>query len=310
MKFCLRFILSNRKRNLITQERDCAYPSFSSLSLSLCSFLKIVLDHHRLEYTLNIINCVFLFINWPDNFFFRSFVLGENNVVEEEEEGKGQEEAEEGEIDFSAPMVKFPRRNEKDPYKRLGLTADSSFEEVQEARNFLVKEYMRDVDGCEQIDLAMDAILKEKLNTRKKSKGLKRKNLRQKKEEEDYTPPFVERIKNQFEKPDKTTLMRRAVLYFGISIWSIVTPASQGPAFQLACAFAACVFFLNDKRGGQKNKALGKSFLHTFAAMLVGWLIGSIIPVYIPLFPESFSPELILSLFSFLTLFVTCTFLK
>jgi hypothetical protein len=156
----------------------------------------------------------------------------------------------------------------------------------------------------------MDAILKEKLNTRKKSKGLKRKNLRQKKEEEDYTPPFVERIKNQFEKPDKTTLMRRAVLYFGISIWSIVTPASQGPAFQLACAFAACVFFLNDKRGGQKNKALGKSFLHTFAAMLVGWLIGSIIPVYIPLFPESFSPELILSLFSFLTLFVTCTFLK
>ena len=87
-----------------------------------------------------------------------------------------------------------------------------------------MKEYMRDVDGCEQIDLAMDAILKEKLNTRKKSKGLKRKNLRQKKEEEDYTPPFVERIKNQFEKPDKTTLMRRAVLYFGISIWSIVTP--------------------------------------------------------------------------------------
>ena len=85
-----------------------------------------------------------------------------------------QEEAEEGEIDFSAPMVKFPRRNEKDPYKRLGLTADSSFEEVQEARNFLVKEYMRDVDGCEQIDLAMDAILKEKLNTRKKSKGLKK----------------------------------------------------------------------------------------------------------------------------------------
>jgi len=247
---------------------------------------------------------IFLLLSLSLSLFFVCVCAGENNVVEE------QEEAEEGEIDFSAPVVKFPRRNEKDPYKRLGLTSDSSFEEVQEARNFLVKEYMRDVDGCEQIDLAMDAILKEKLNTRKKAKGLKRKNLRQKKEEEDYTPPFVERIKQKFEKPDKTTLMRRAVLFFGISIWSIVTPAAQGPAFQLACAFAACVFFLNEKRGGQKNKALGKSFLHTFAAMLVGWLIGSIIPVYIPLFPESFSPELILSLFSFLTLFVTCTFLK
>lgn len=233
----------------------------------------------------------------------------ENNAKIEEQDVT-RDDDEEGEIDFDSPVVKFPRRNEKDPYKRLGLTSDSSFEEVQEARNFLVKEYMRDVDGCEQIDLAMDAILKEKLNTRKKAKGLKRKNLRQKKEEEDYTPPFVQRVKNQFEKPDKTTLMRRAVLFFGISIWSIVTPASQGPAFQLACAFAACVFFLNEKRGGQKNKALGKSFLHTLASMLVGWLIGSIVPVYIPLFPESFSPELILSLFSFLTLFITCTFLK
>ena len=157
-------------------------------------------------------------------------------------------------------MVKFPRRNEKDPYKRLGLTADSSFEEVQEARNFLVKEYMRDVDGCEQIDLAMDAILKEKLNTRKKSKGLKRKNLRQKKEEEDYTPPFVERIKNQFEKPDKTTLMRRAVLYFGISIWSIVTPASQGPAFQLACALPRASSFSTTKEADKRTRRLESPF--------------------------------------------------
>ena len=207
-------------------------------------------------------------------------------------------------------MVKFRRRNEKDPYKRLGLTSDSSFEEVQEARNFLVKEYMRDVDGCEQIDLAMDAILKEKLNTRKKAKGLKRKNLRQKKQEEDYTPPFVERIKNQFQKPDKTTLLRRAALFFGIAVWSVVQSAAQGPAVQLACAFAACVYFLNEKRGGAKAKAHGKSFLHTFAALFIGWLIGSIVPVFIPLFPQSFSPELILSLFSYLTLFITCTFLK
>lgn len=234
----------------------------------------------------------------------------DNKILDTKTNNNIDDDDDDNEIDFKSPVQKFPRRNEKDPYKRLGLNSDSSFEEVQEARNFLVKEYMRDVDGCEQIDLAMDMILKEKLNTRKKAKGLKRKNLRQKKEEEDYTPPFVERIKNQFQKPDKTTLIRRAVLFFGISIWSLVAPAAQGPAVQLACAFAACVYLLNDKRGGQKNKALGKSFLHTFAAMLIGWLIGSIVPVYIPLFPESFSPELILSLFSFLTFFITCTFLK
>jgi len=37
---------------------------------------------------------------------------------------------------------------------------------------------------------------------------------------------------------------------------------------------------------------------------------GSIVPVYIPLFPASFTPELILSLFSFASFFVSATFLK
>ena len=38
--------------------------------------------------------------------------------------------------------------------------------------------------------------------------------------------------------------------------------------------------------------------------------VGSIVPVYIPLFPQAMSPELILALFSFASLWVTCTFLK
>ena len=53
-----------------------------------------------------------------------------------------QEEAEEGEIDFSAPMVKFPRRNEKRPVQTIRFNG-RLLVRGREARNFLVKEYER-----------------------------------------------------------------------------------------------------------------------------------------------------------------------
>lgn len=91
--------------------------------------------------------------------------------------------------------------------------------------------------------------------------------------------------------------------------WAIVTAAQSGPAFQLFVGFGCCVFFLNQKRGGDRAQ-LGKDFISSFVALVLGALVGSIFPVYIPIFPASFSPELILSLFSFVAFFIFATFLK
>ena len=66
--------------------------------------------------------------------------------------------------------------------------------------------------------------------------------------------------------------------------------------------------FLNEKRGGQGT--LGKAFRDSLIALLLAWLVGSIVPVYIPLFPQGVAPELILALFSFVAMWITCTFLK
>jgi hypothetical protein len=45
-------------------------------------------------------------------------------------------------------------------------------------------------------------------------------------------------------------------------------------------------------------------------ALAVGFLVGSVFPVYIPVFPPSWGPELVLSLFTMVSLFVFATFLK
>jgi hypothetical protein len=43
----------------------------------------------------------------------------------------------------------FPRTKERDPYRRLGIDAEASPEEVQDARNYLVETYRGHTAGVE-----------------------------------------------------------------------------------------------------------------------------------------------------------------
>ena len=52
----------------------------------------------------------------------------------------------------------FPRLKERDPFKRLGIERDASFEEFQEARNFLVEQYRAHEPSREAIELAFDSV--------------------------------------------------------------------------------------------------------------------------------------------------------
>ena len=213
-----------------------------------------------------------------------------------------------GEAPVKRSVVKFTRTKEKDPYKRLGIDADATSEEVSSAFNYLIREHAGDESGVESIEAAYDKVISQRLTTRKMQKGLRKMKKEKKGDEVDYDAPIVQRIKAMFAKPDQQTLIRRTMLYVFISGWAIAAPASSGPAFQMACAFGACVYFLNEKRGGQGT--LGKAFRDSLIALVLAWLVGSIVPVYIPLFPQGAAPELILALFSFVAMWVTCTFLK
>ena len=168
--------------------------------------------------------------------------------------------------------------------------------------------YARHTAGVEAIEEAFDRIIKQKLTARKKTRGL-RAAMRKQKAGEDYTPPFLDRLKAQFERPDDTTLMRRALIYAIMMGWAVVATGNGGqPTFQMFISFALCVYFLKDKRG--EDAELGKCFINAFVALAIGFLVGSVFPVYIPVFPPSWGPELVLSLFTMVSLFVFATFLK
>lgn len=209
----------------------------------------------------------------------------------------------------AAPTELFPRVNERDPYKVLGLPRDASSEEIREARAYLVDYYAGHVAGVERIDLAYDKIIGEKLKMRKKVKGVR---LEKKSGRSDDPPlpgsSLAEKVRESCAVPDKQTLTQHSVLFAFITVWAIQTAGPSGPAFQVAVALITATWLLMRKRGGKQF--LAPSLVATFCCLFGGWLVGAIVPVYVPVFPPSWSPETVSSLFSFVTLWAGCTFLK
>ena len=207
----------------------------------------------------------------------------------------------------SSGGAKFPRRKERDLYKRLGVSRNASFEEIQEARNYLVKEYGWDEAGREAIEGAYDSLMASRLKARRASGKI---SLKAKKEDDvDMTGGWADRVKSWFAMPEKKDLMNRVGLYVFLIGWSLVQAASSGPAFQMAVALGCSGYYLNLRRGGDK---LWPSVGVSLIALVVGGLVGTIVPVYAPmLFPEDVvGPETVCAVFAMIGLFVTATFVK
>ncbi|KAL2631217.1 hypothetical protein R1flu_015903 [Riccia fluitans] len=215
--------------------------------------------------------------------------VGGEGVIEEEE--------------YGPPQI-FPRVNVRDPFKRLGVSRDASEEEIREARNYLSSQYGGHERSREAIEAAYDKIIMESFRDRRKSKINLKTSLKKKLAE---SPPWVRAFTNMVEVPTSQVILQRFALFFLLGVWSVMNPADGGPAFQVAVSLAACIYFLNDRL-----KSLGRAFMLGFGSLIVGWISGSfLLPVvsnYI--LPTSWSLELSTALFSYIFLWVACTFLK
>ncbi|ONK75111.1 uncharacterized protein A4U43_C03F13480 [Asparagus officinalis] len=201
-------------------------------------------------------------------------------------------------------VPKFPRMHVWDPYKCLGVTPDASEEEITSARNFLLQQYAGHEKSVESIEAAYEKILMASFRARKKTKINLKSRLKKKVEE---SPPWFKTLLSYFEIPAMGVILRRLFLFAFMGAWSIMNSGSNGPAFQVALSFGSCIYFLNDKMQNViRASATG------FAALVVGWTIGSIVVPLIPsvLVNPAWSLELMTSLVSYVFLFLACTFLK
>ncbi|KAJ0984433.1 hypothetical protein J5N97_002789 [Dioscorea zingiberensis] len=201
-------------------------------------------------------------------------------------------------------ILKFPRMNVWDPYKRLGVTPDASEEEIRGARNFLLEQYAEHEQSVESIEAAYEKILMKSFRERKKSKINLKSKLKKKVEE---SPTWVKTLLSFVELPPIDVILRRLFLFAFLGVWSVMNSAETGPAFQVALSLGSCIYFLNDKM-----KSLARSCIIGFGALVLGWVLGSILVPMIPiaLLQPAWSLELLTSLVCYIFLFLACTFLK
>jgi hypothetical protein len=163
--------------------------------------------------------------------------------------------------------------SDQQSYEMLGVDESSSFEEIQDARNRLVKECESDRKQVEAIEMAYDAILMDRLRQRQEGKIKVPDRIRfperqvpdslpeLKAPRAQQTPPWLERF---IDTPSRADILWPAGLLLGASLLAV-----NSPAFALALGLACSVYFLN-----RKEKKFGRSLLLSFGGLILGVSLG------------------------------------
>jgi ATP-dependent HslUV protease ATP-binding subunit HslU len=216
------------------------------------------------------------------------------------------------------PVEVFPRLKERDPYKRLGLGNDASFEEVQEARNFLYDQYSQHEPSRESIELAFDTILQQKMKvrhrfgfrppTRGKYGEAKGDELKQ---------SIWQIIRSKFEPSvPSTTLVNDGSIFLALGLWAAWQAASSDPTLPIGAALCFCAWKLYDKRNKRNPDGpyLGGSPIwgalgSTIFSLLMGAVVSFGLVQILPL-PARITGEAAGLFFTTISLGLGCIFLK
>lgn len=142
------------------------------------------------------------------------------------------------------PLQIFPRLKERDPYKVLGIDHEASFEEVQDARNFLYEQYKEHEPSRESIELAFDSILQSSIKFRNKYGFRPPKTGRRSDVSGDAEKvSIVQRVKDLFEPSvSSVTLVNEGSIFLGLALWAAWQAASSDPTLPLGGAVAFCAY--------------------------------------------------------------------
>jgi Protein CHAPERONE-LIKE PROTEIN OF POR1-like len=159
-------------------------------------------------------------------------------------------------------------------YELLGVNENSSFDEIQEARNNLLEEKSGDRKQAEAIEAAYDAILMDRLRLRQEGKIKVPERIRFPERLVEPPPDFAPSapqqapgwLKNLFDKPVMSDLVLPGGMFLGLAALSLLL---GNPTLPLALGVGLCLYFLN-----QKERKFLRSFLLTMGGLVVGCIVG------------------------------------
>jgi Protein CHAPERONE-LIKE PROTEIN OF POR1-like len=159
-------------------------------------------------------------------------------------------------------------------YEILGVNENSSFDEIQEARNVLLEEKAGDRKQIEAIEAAYDAILMDRLRLRQEGKIKVPERIRFPERLVEPPPDFAPAVpqqapgwlKNLFDQPVLSDLVLPGGLFLGMGVLSLLL---GNPTLPLALGVGLSLYFLN-----RKEKKFLRAFLLTLGGLIGGCFLG------------------------------------
>ncbi|BAZ17652.1 hypothetical protein NIES4071_95320 [Calothrix sp. NIES-4071] len=171
--------------------------------------------------------------------------------------------------------------SDQNPYEKLGVSEDATFEDIQNARSRLLEQCKGDIKRVELVEAAYDAVLMDRLRMRQEGKIKVPERIRyperreQAPEQEslpkrDQSPAWLSRI---LDKPTPGDVVLPLVWYLGLSaICIFYQTGAQVLPLSLILGVGVSVYFLN-----RKENRLGRAVLWTFAGLIIGLIGGGLI---------------------------------
>lgn len=185
----------------------------------------------------------------------------------------------------------FPRLKERDNYKLLGVSRDASFEEVQDARNFLYDQYKSHGPSRESIEQAFDSILQEAMKDRHRLGFRPPQRGRKGDAAGDGKRTLWARFSGLFEPSvPSTTLVNDGSIFVALALWAAWQVDTLDPTLPLALTLAYGTYKLFEKRsrrdpdgphfgGNAVFGALGTALLALLLAGLGSFALVQVMPM-------------------------------
>jgi Protein CHAPERONE-LIKE PROTEIN OF POR1-like len=159
-------------------------------------------------------------------------------------------------------------------YEILGVNENSSFDEIQDARNRLLAEKNGDRKQTEAIEAAYDAILMDRLRLRQEGKIKVPERIRFPERlvepPPDFAPPPQSKASGWLQKvldtPSRNDILLPGGLFLGTAALSLLL---NSPTVPLALGVGLSLYFLN-----RKEHRFLRAFLITMMGLVVGCVAG------------------------------------
>ena len=207
--------------------------------------------------------------------------------------------------------------SESNPYEKLGLKQDATFDQIQEARNRLATQYNGDSQHLDMVEEAYDAILMERLRLRQEGKikvpeGIKfAERISQAPQKPNQSPKmqspsWLEKLRD---RPSPKDILLPGGLFLSLSGLSVVYPTVGAQLLQVVLMVGVClsIYFIR-----RKEQNFGRAILITGAGLIVGLVLGGLLANLLisPLSQINIQAEQFSTVVTFVVLWLVSSFLR